>query len=91
MIQIGMAGKNIICLAATHDIELTETLEKEYDNYHFEEEVRDGDVLFSYHLLNGRAQTRNAIKLLKVIGFSNEITECAEDRAQRFIRTGQWM
>lgn len=86
-----LAGKGVYCFAATHDIELTHLLEKEYDNYHFEEDVKDGDVLFSYHLLNGRAQTRNAIKLLKVIGFSNEITECAEDRAQRFIRTGQWM
>lgn len=85
-----LSEKGIYCFAATHDIELTHLLEDKYDNYHFEEEVKDGDVLFSYHLLNGRAQTRNAIKLLKVIGFSDEITECAEDRAQRFIRTGQW-
>ena len=85
-----LSEKGIYCFAATHDIELTHLLEDKYDNYHFEEEVKDGDVLFSYHLLNGRAQTRNAIKLLKVIGFSDEITECAENRAQRFIRTGQW-
>lgn len=85
-----LSEKGIYCFAATHDIELTHLLEDKYDNYHFEEEVKDGDVLFSYHLLSGRAQTRNAIKLLKVIGFSDEITECAEDRAQRFIRTGQW-
>lgn len=85
-----LSGKGIYCFAATHDIELTHLLKDKYDNYHFEEEVKEGDVLFSYHLLNGRAQSRNAIKLLKVIGFSDEITECAEDRAQRFLRTGQW-
>lgn len=89
-IMESLARKGIYCFAATHDIELTHLLEAKYDNYHFEEDVRDGDVLFSYHLLNGRAQSRNAIKLLKVIGFSDEITEHAEDRAQRFLRTGQW-
>ena len=85
-----LARQGIYCFAATHDIELTHLLENKYDNYHFEEEVKDGDVLFSYCLKNGRAQSRNAIQLLKVIGFSDEITEHAEDRAQRFLRTGQW-
>lgn len=89
-IMDSLACKGVYCFAATHDIELTHLLADKYDNYHFEEEVKDGDVLFSYRLLEGRAQTRNAIKLLKVIGFSDEITEHAEDRAQRFIRTGQW-
>ena len=89
-IMDNLAQKGVYCFAATHDIELTHLLAEKYDNYHFEEDVKDGDVLFSYRLLDGRAQTRNAIKLLKVIGFSDEITECAEDRAQRFIRTGQW-
>lgn len=89
-IMENLARKGVYCFAATHDIELTHLLEEQYDNYHFEEDVKDGDVLFSYRLLEGRAQTRNAIKLLKVIGFSDEITECAEDRAQRFLRTGQW-
>lgn len=89
-IMENLARKGIYCFAATHDIELTHLLEDKYDNYHFEEDVKDGDVLFSYHLLSGRAQTRNAIKLLKVIGFTDEITEHAEDRAQRFLRTGQW-
>ena len=85
-----LARQGIYCFAATHDIELTHLLADKYDNYHFEEEVKDGDVLFSYCLKNGRAQSRNAIQLLKVIGFSDEITEHAENRAQRFLRTGQW-
>ena len=89
-IMDNLARKGVYCFAATHDIELTHLLAQKYDNYHFEEDVKDGDVLFSYRLLDGRAQTRNAIKLLKVIGFSDEITEHAEDRVQRFVRTGQW-
>lgn len=89
-IMDNLARKGVYCFAATHDIELTHLLAQKYDNYHFEEDVKDGDVVFSYRLLDGRAQTRNAIKLLKVIGFSDEITEHAEDRVQRFVRTGQW-
>ena len=78
------------CFAATHDLELTHLLEADYDNYHFEEEVKDGDVLFSYRLLDGRAQSRNAIKLLEVIGFSKEITNQAQKMAESFIQSGQW-
>lgn len=54
--------------AATHDIELTYLLEKEYDNYHFEEQVEDDKVTFDYCLREGRACTRNAIRLLKCLG-----------------------
>ena len=59
-----------ICFAATHDIELARLLEDFFDNYHFEEEVKDGDVLFSYRLLEGRAQTRNAISQTVICGFN---------------------
>ena len=57
---------------------------------HFEEEVQHGDVLFSYRLLEGRAHTRNAIKLLEIIGFSKEIIRKADDMAGAFLRTGEW-
>lgn len=85
-----LSQKGIYCFAATHDIELTHLLENDYDNYHFEEEVKDGDMLFSYHLLQGRAQTRNAIKLLELIGFSDNITQKANKLAGRFLQTGKW-
>lgn len=82
--------ENVFCFAATHDIELTHVLEERYDNCHFEEEVKDGDVLFSYHLKKGRAVSRNAIRLLQVIGFSENIIASADDMAARFINTGEW-
>ena len=86
----GESRRGIYCFAATHDIELTHLLELCYDNYHFEEEVRDGDVLFSYRLLAGRAHTRNAIKLLEIMGFSKEIIRRADDMAGAFLRDGEW-
>lgn len=85
-----LSWKGIYCFAATHDIELTHLLEKHYDNYHFEEEVKNGDVLFSYRLLAGRAHTRNAIKLLEIIGFSGDIIRKADDMAARFLKNGDW-
>lgn len=88
MEKLSQAG--IYCFAATHDIELTHLLEGSYDNYHFEEEVKEGDVLFSYRLLSGRAHTRNAIKLLEIIGFSEDIIKRADDMAGEFLRTGEW-
>ena len=79
-----------MCFAATHDIELTELLEKEYDNYHFEETIVENDVRFNYRLKNGKATTRNAIRLLAVLGYEDTIIEQAEERAERFVNDGIW-
>lgn len=81
---------NVICFAATHDIELTSLLMNSYDNYHFDEEIIDHDVVFSYILKDGIATTRNAIKLLGVIGYDDSVIKSAEERAQRFINTNMW-
>lgn len=85
-----LSGSGILCFAATHDIELTELLAEEFDNYHFEEEVRDGDVFFNYRLKEGRATTRNAIKLLELMGYDEAIIEKASRQAEYFLSTGDW-
>ncbi len=81
---------NAICFAATHDIELTHILKNEFTNYHFEEEVVDGDVTFRYQLLEGRSTTQNAIMLLSMIGFDSKTIEDAREAAKHFINTNQW-
>ncbi len=85
-----MTRQNILCFAATHDGELTWLLEDCYANSHFEEEVTDGDVLFSYRLLPGRAQSRNALKLLGLMGYDRQVLQEAEEMAKRFLETGKW-
>lgn len=85
-----LAQNQVLCFAATHDIELTELLEQSYHNYHFEEEIIHGDVCFNYRLQPGRATTRNAIKLLSVMGYQNKIIQEAEKMAEHFIKDGQW-
>ncbi len=85
-----LGNTNILCFAATHDIELTELLKNEFSNYHFEEDVRDGDIHFNYKLLEGKATTRNAIRLLELLGYEKEIIKKASLQAETFIRTNQW-
>ncbi|MDO4273355.1 MAG: DNA mismatch repair protein MutS [Eubacteriales bacterium] len=80
----------VLPFAATHDIELSYILDGVYENYHFEEEVTDGQVNFNYLLHKGRATTRNAIKLLDVLGYDKEVVEAARNAAAEFERTGVW-
>ena len=80
-----------MCLAATHDIELASILEGVYENYHFREEVtEDNKVLFNYTLYPGKSNTKNAIKLLKIMGYDNSIVSRAQARSDKFIREGVW-
>ena len=79
-----------LCFAATHDVELTTILKDCYDNYHFQEEVTEDEVKFDYKLYDGPATTRNAIKLLNVIGYDKNIIKGAEQRAMHFLTEGNW-
>lgn len=79
-----LAKKGALCFAATHDLELTALLEREMDNYHFEEMVEGADITFPYLLTRGGAKGRNAIKLLKAFGFDEELVEKAEKLAGGF-------
>ena len=85
-----LLSPNVIVLAATHDIELTYLLEGDYRNFHFEEEVTEDTVRFDYKIREGRAVSRNAIALLRVMGFPEKITEKAARRAEHFDRYGKW-
>lgn len=74
---------------ATHDLELVDLLNG-YENYHFEEDLIDGDVHFSYELKTGPARSRNAIKLLSDIGFDASIVTDANLMVQKFEEEGVW-
>lgn len=85
-----LSMKNVCSFAATHDIELTELLVEYYENYHFEEKVENDDIFFNYKLLDGKATTRNAIKLLSIMGYDDTIIEKANWQAEEFMKTGVW-
>lgn len=65
LIQTGGRG-----LVSTHDLDLTQ-LADELDgvrNGHFREEVRDGQMVFDYHLRAGPCPTTNALKIMALEG-----------------------
>jgi len=72
--------QNCLCIAASHDIELTRI--SGYRNYHFCEQVTDGGITFDYTLKEGPSITRNAIKLLEIMEFDDEIVLRAEELAR---------
>ena len=82
--------KWVLPFAATHDIELSYILDSRYKNYHFEEEVQEKEVVFSYILKKGRAISRNAIQLLDMLGYDREIVEGARNAAFNFENKGIW-
>lgn len=77
-----LADTGSLCAAATHDIELTDIMADKYRNVHFTERIEDNNVLFDYKVREGAARTRNAIKLMKINGFPDEIIDMAENLVQ---------
>jgi len=89
-ILYNFARSNAMCFAATHDIELTYILEGVYSNYHFQEEIVGDDIIFDYNLYEGRTQSRNAIKLLGMMGYSEGIIGDAMEMVEGFLKNGEW-
>lgn len=65
-------------------------MKNEFGIYHFEGNVTDNDVRFDYTIKEGPATTRNAIKLLGVLGYDDKIVQNAQILADNFLATGVW-
>ena len=85
-----LRGNWMLPFAATHDIELSYILDGIYRNYHFKEEVKDREIVFNYLLQQGRATTRNAIRLLDMLGYDPELVRDAGNAAAEFEHIGVW-
>jgi len=68
-----------LCIVATHDIDIATLLDDIYDNYHFREHLTDNDICFDYKIRCGISSTRNAIKLLELMGFNANIVHKANE------------
>ncbi|MGN0347803.1 MAG: hypothetical protein ACI4DU_11030 [Lachnospiraceae bacterium] len=89
-ILLYLSTHGVTCFAATHDLELSQLLQDSFDNYHFDEEISEDDIRFSYKLKPGRAVSRNAISLLLLMGYDNEIVEKAGLQAEDFLKNRTW-
>ena len=70
-------NKKNICLVTTHDIELQELLDGQYEMYHFKEQIKGKSHFFNYHIKPGPCHSGNAIRLLELIGYPNDIVQKA--------------
>ena len=65
---------NNIVLVSTHDVELTDVLSKKnFELYHFSEQITNNKLSFDHKLKEGKLQTRNAIKILELYNYPSEI------------------
>jgi len=65
--------KENIVVVSTHDIELADMLDNEYDLYHFTELVEDNELHFDHSIKAGQLRTRNAIKILELSNYPADI------------------
>ena len=65
-------AENIV-FVSTHDIELADLLKDEYELYHFSEKVDHKTVAFDYKLKEGKLKNRNAIRILEINNYPEDI------------------
>lgn len=66
---------NNFVFVSTHDLELADLLQEEYDLYHFSEIVGNKTVDFDYKLKEGKLMNRNAIKILQINGYPEPVIQ----------------
>lgn len=65
--------KENIVVVSTHDIELADMLDNEYDLYHFTETVENNELHFDHRIKAGQLRTRNAIKILELSNYPVDV------------------
>jgi hypothetical protein len=68
-----LAGNGNMVFASTHDLELADLLAEEYELYHFCEQIEQNRLHFDYLLKHGKLKHRNAIKLLEIEGYPENV------------------
>lgn len=64
-----------LVLVSTHDIELTQLLQAQFDLYYFQESIDHQTLSFDYLLKKGALQKRNAINILELAGYPTAVIE----------------
>ena len=78
-------------MVATHDLELTKLLQPEaFKLYHFTESVEGNMLHFDHTLKKGPLKTRNAIKILEINGYPQEIIEHSKATERALLNTSDF-
>lgn len=70
-----LTQENNTVLVSTHDPELAEFLHETYSLYHFTEVIQDNDILFDYKIKPGKLTTTNAIRILELNDYPQEVID----------------
>lgn len=66
---------NNIVILSTHDLELAGFLKNSFDLYHFTEVISEGKMLFDYKIKPGNLTTTNAIRILSLNDYPQEVVD----------------
>jgi DNA mismatch repair ATPase MutS len=72
-------SKKGMVMVTTHDVELESRLREDFAMVHFREEIKEGVHFFDYRIHQGPCRSRNAIRLLQLIGYPPQLVQRAMD------------
>lgn len=72
-------SKKGMVMVTTHDVELESLLHENFAMVHFREEIKAGVHFFDYRIHQGPCRSRNAIRLLQLIGYPPQLVQRAMD------------
>lgn len=77
-----LAARGVTSLVATHESRLAQLLERTWRPVHFTDYVTEEGLRFPYRLEEGISTTRNAIRLLRELGYPDDIVAPADRLAE---------
>ena len=77
-----LSERSALTIAATHDVTIAHGVEDRYALYYFTDSADENGLTFDYHIQKGVVKTRNAIKLLRLIGYPEDVITAALERTE---------
>ncbi len=72
-----LADRPALTIAATHDVAIANGVADRYALHYFTDDADEKGLTFDYQIHEGVVQTRNAIKLLRLIGYPEDVITSA--------------
>lgn len=80
-----LVNNNAIVIVATHDLEITEMVKGAYKYYYFSEDISQEGLKFDFIIKEGVSKNRNAVKLMKYLGYPDEIVDKTTERVSQIM------
>lgn len=81
-----LVKNNAIVIVATHDLEITEMVKGAYKYYYFSEDISQEGLKFDFVIKEGVSKNRNAVKLMRYLGYPDEIVDRTTERVSGIIK-----